>query len=107
MNTSAIQEIFKRIVSQFSKMFQRKAFLHWFQGEGVDEEDFQVSEHNLNNLCDEYHIYEEAEIESSDDEVTPEPWQSVRFLFLIHFILLWTFIDSVFTSRYSWPLNII
>ncbi|XP_065205770.1 tubulin beta chain-like isoform X1 [Planococcus citri] len=70
MNTSAIQEIFKRIVNQFSKMFERKAFLHWFQGEGVDEEDFTISEFNMNNLCDEYHIYEEAEIESGDDEDT-------------------------------------
>lgn len=70
MNTSAIQEIFKRIVNQFSIMFERKAFLHWFQGEGVDEEDFTISEFNMNNLCDEYHIYEEAEIESGDDDDT-------------------------------------
>lgn len=67
MNTSAIQEVFKRIVTQFSKMFERKAFLHWFQGEGVDEDDFNVSEFNANNLCDEYHIYEEAEIESDEE----------------------------------------
>ncbi|KAK7575659.1 hypothetical protein V9T40_011945 [Parthenolecanium corni] len=70
MNTSAIQEVFKRIVTQFSKMFERKAFLHWFQGEGVDEDDFNVSEFNANNLCDEYHIYEEAEIESDEEGFT-------------------------------------
>lgn len=28
-NTTAIQELFKRMVDQFSTMFHRKAFLHW------------------------------------------------------------------------------
>ncbi|GAA95314.1 hypothetical protein E5Q_01971 [Mixia osmundae IAM 14324] len=29
-NSTAIQELFKRIAEQFSAMFRRKAFLHWF-----------------------------------------------------------------------------
>lgn len=29
-NTTAIQELFKRITEQFSMMFRRKAFLHWY-----------------------------------------------------------------------------
>jgi hypothetical protein len=33
-NTTAIQEIFKRISEQFTAMFRRKAFLHWYTGEG-------------------------------------------------------------------------
>ena len=33
-NSTAIQEIFKRIQEQFSVMFRRKAFLHWFTEEG-------------------------------------------------------------------------
>ncbi len=33
-NSTAIQEILKRIQDQFYKMFQRKAFLHWFTEEG-------------------------------------------------------------------------
>lgn len=28
-NSTAIQEMFKRVASQFSAMFRRKAFLHW------------------------------------------------------------------------------
>ena len=31
-NSTAIQEIFKRISEQFSAMFRRKAFLHWYTG---------------------------------------------------------------------------
>lgn len=34
-NTTAIQELFKRISEQFGAMFRRKAFLHWYTGEGI------------------------------------------------------------------------
>merc|ERR1719482_2558920 len=33
-NTTAIQEMFKRVAEQFTAMFRRKAFLHWYTGEG-------------------------------------------------------------------------
>ncbi|XP_042556516.1 tubulin beta chain-like isoform X2 [Dipodomys spectabilis] len=36
-NNTAIQEPFKRTSEQFSAMFRRKAFLHWYTGEGMDE----------------------------------------------------------------------
>ena len=29
-NSTAIQELFKRISEQFTAMFRRKAFLHWY-----------------------------------------------------------------------------
>lgn len=68
LNTSAIQEIFVRMVNQFKKMFERKAFLHWYQGEGVEEDDFKVSEYNVQNLCEEYQVYETAEKYSDDEQ---------------------------------------
>ena len=34
-NSTAIQELFKRISEQFTAMFRRKAFLHWYTGEGM------------------------------------------------------------------------
>ena len=40
-NSTAIQEIFKRIQEQFSVMFRRKAFLHWFTEEGNKNKDYQ------------------------------------------------------------------
>ena len=39
-NSTAIQELFKRISEQFTAMFRRKAFLHWYTGEGMDEMEF-------------------------------------------------------------------
>lgn len=39
-NSTSIQELFKRISEQFTAMFRRKAFLHWYTGEGMDEMEF-------------------------------------------------------------------
>ncbi|WAR63570.1 hypothetical protein PtB15_17B170 [Puccinia triticina] len=33
-NSTAIQDLFKRVADQFTAMFRRKAFLHWYTGEG-------------------------------------------------------------------------
>ena len=34
-NTTAVQETLKRVTEQFTVMFRRKAFLHWYTGEGM------------------------------------------------------------------------
>ena len=49
-NSTAIQELFKRISEQFTAMFRRKAFLHWYTGEGMDEMEFTEAESNMNDL---------------------------------------------------------
>ena len=65
-NSTAIQGIFKRISEQFTglfnfsenpnkilkilAMFRRKAFLHWYTGEGMDEMEFTEAESNMNDL---------------------------------------------------------
>merc|ERR1711942_456502 len=69
-NSTAIQEIFKRIAEQFTAMFRRKAFLHWYTGEGMDEMEFTEAESNMNDLISEYQQYQEATIDDDqfDDE---------------------------------------
>lgn len=62
-NTTAIQELFKRISEQFTSMFRRKAFLHWFTGEGMDEMEFTEAESNMNDLVSEYQQYQDALVE--------------------------------------------
>ncbi|KAJ8260297.1 hypothetical protein GJAV_G00179350 [Gymnothorax javanicus] len=59
-NNTAIQEIFRRIGEQFSAMFRRKAFLHWYTGEGMDEMEFTEAENNMNDLVSEYQQYQDA-----------------------------------------------
>lgn len=65
-NSTAIQEIFKRISEQFTAMFRRRAFLHWYTGEGMDEMEFTEAASNMADLISEYQQYQEATLE--DDE---------------------------------------
>ncbi|KAK4538253.1 hypothetical protein CDCA_CDCA16G4278 [Cyanidium caldarium] len=67
-NTTAVQEIFKRVGEQFSAMFRRKAFLHWYTGEGMDPMEFTEAESNMNDLVSEYQQYEQAVAEEEDDD---------------------------------------
>lgn len=75
-NTTAIQGLFKRISEQFTSMFRRKAFLHWYTGEGMDELEFSESGSNVTDVISEYQQYQEATIDDvvydteSDDEQT-------------------------------------
>jgi len=68
-NNTCIQELFKRISVQFSAMFRRKAFLHWYVGEGMDEMEFTEAESNMNDLISEYQQYQEA---TTDDDAMEE-----------------------------------
>jgi tubulin beta len=67
-NSTAIQEVFRRIGDQFSLMFRRKAFLHWYTGEGMDEMEFTEAESNMNDLVSEYQQYQDASIDDAYDE---------------------------------------
>ena len=62
-NSTCIQELFKRVGEQFTLMFRRKAFLHWYTGEGMDEMEFTEAESNMNDLIAEYQQYQEATVE--------------------------------------------
>ena len=46
--------MFKRVGEQFTAMSRRKAFLHWYTGEGMDEMEFTEAESNMNDLVSEY-----------------------------------------------------
>ena len=65
-NTTAIQELFKRTHHQFGAMFRRKAFLHWYTNEGMDEMEFTEAESNLLDLIAEYEQYEAAGVDEDE-----------------------------------------
>lgn len=39
-NSTAMETVWSRVIDQFSVMYRRKAFLHWYTGEGMDEMEF-------------------------------------------------------------------
>jgi len=63
-NSTSIQEMFKRVSEQFTVMFRRKAFLHWYTGEGMDEMEFTEAESNMNDLISEYQQYQDATVDA-------------------------------------------
>ncbi|GET93913.1 beta tubulin [Leishmania tarentolae] len=66
-NNTCIQEMFRRVGEQFTGMFRRKAFLHWYTGEGMDEMEFTEAESNMNDLVSEYQQYQDATVEEEGE----------------------------------------
>merc|ERR1719194_303509 len=57
----------KRVAEQFTSMLRRKAFLHWYTGEGMDEMEFTEAESNMNDLVSEYQQYQDATAEEEGE----------------------------------------
>ena len=64
--------MFRRVSEQFTAMFRRKAFLHWYTGEGMDEMEFTEAESNMNDLVSEYQQYQDATADEDGYEYEDE-----------------------------------
>lgn len=62
-NSTSIQTLFKRIGEQFNLMHKKRAFMHWYLNEGMDEQEFSEAISNLNDLVSEYQQYQDANVE--------------------------------------------
>jgi tubulin beta len=65
-NTTALKGVFQRLATQFGAMYRRKAFLHWYKGEGMDEMEFQEADKNVRDLITEYQDKQDAVYEEED-----------------------------------------
>ena len=64
-NTTAIQFLFERLLCQYRSMFHKRAFLHWYTGEGMDEQEFCSAEEGIVKLIEEY---KECEVDYDEDD---------------------------------------
>ena len=46
-NSTAIAEVFSRLDHKFDLMYTKRAFVHWFVGEGMEEGEFQEAREDL------------------------------------------------------------
>ncbi|XP_058291091.1 tubulin beta 8B-like isoform X9 [Hylobates moloch] len=66
-NNTAIQEVFKGVSEQFTAMFRRKVFVHWYTSEGMDETEFAEAESDINDLVSEYQQRQDATAKEEEE----------------------------------------
>ena len=71
-NTTAIQELFKRLTDIFDGMWRKKAYVHWYTAEGMDESEFVEARSNVQDLVSEYQRHQEAPAETTFEDVEVE-----------------------------------
>ena len=70
-NTSAVKTVFKKIAKNYGTLYARRAFVHWYVGEGLSEGFFSEAEWNLTQIIKDYEEIEndnEREEEIEKDE---------------------------------------
>merc|ERR1719193_208954 len=67
-NTTAMKEIFQRLAIQFGYLYTRKAYLHWYNGEGMDGTEFQEADKNVRDLITEYQDKQDAVADDEEDD---------------------------------------
>jgi len=68
ISTTSIKTVFQRLCAAFAKVYRRKAYLHWYKGEGMDEMEFQEADKNVRDLIAEYQLCQDVVDDSADSQ---------------------------------------
>merc|ERR1719201_2247668 len=66
-NCTAISGMMRRCLDYYAALLRRKSFMHWYTGEGMDENEFNEAEQNMKDLINEYQTNEASVEEEGED----------------------------------------
>jgi tubulin beta len=64
-DVTAFRELFTRMDGQFSKMYARRAFIHWYVNEYLETVEFDETHSGMTNVIQECEIYESSSVDEA------------------------------------------